>query len=227
MFLERTRKLLNYFSTMLKPNISKLIKEIPPNVQILAATKSRSIEEIKSVISLGINILGENYLQEAKEKYAKLKGLVSFHLIGHLQTNKVKEAVEIFDMIQTVDSLKIAKEINKRTEKLMPVLIEVNIGYEKNKTGILPSDISEFLSSISTLKNLDVKGLMTMAPVMKLPEDYRRYFKKMKQIFEDSKAKNLQNIRMDILSMGMSESYMVAIEEGSSMVRLGRILFEF
>ena len=211
----------------IKQNIAKIIKAIPIDVQLVAATKSSSMTEIKQAIDAGIKIIGENYVQEAKEKYAELKGKVNFHLIGHLQTNKVKDAVEIFDMIQTVDSVKVAKEIDKRTKKIMPVLIEVNIGREKNKTGILPEDILNFLDSAKSLKNLQVKGLMTMCPVLKNQEEYRPYFRKMKQLFEEIKSKNIPNVSMEILSMGMSDSYKIAIEEGSSMIRLGRRLRTF
>lgn len=209
----------------IKQNTLKLLSSIPKNIDVVAATKSQSVEEIKSAISAGIKIIGENYVQEAKEKYGKLKGLVSFHLIGHLQTNKVRDAVEIFDMIQTVDSVKLAKEIDKRAKKPMPVLIEVNIAHEKNKHGIFPEDVLNFLNSAKSLKNLQIKGLMTMGPILKNPEDYRPYFKKMKQLFDEIKEKNLPNASMKILSMGMSDSYKIAIEEGATMIRLGRIIF--
>jgi len=208
-------------------NILKIINSIPPYVTVIAATKSRSISEIKEAINTGITIIGENYVQEAKEKYAELKGLVSFHLIGHLQSNKVKIAVEIFDMIQTIDSLQICKEINKRTKKIMPVLVEINTGYESNKTGILPDDTLGFLNAIRNFKNMQVKGIMAMAPSMKTKEEYRHYFRRMKDLFNKLKHANIPNISMEILSMGMSDSYTVAIEEGSTMVRIGRDIFGY
>ena len=209
----------------LNERIKCFLNEVPLDVALVAATKSRSIQEIKQAIKSGIKIIGENYIQEAKEKYFKLKGQVSFHLIGHLQTNKVKDAVEIFDMIQTVDSVKIAKEIGKRTKKIMPVLIEVNIGLEKNKSGIFPEKVIDLAKEISNLKNIKVKGLMAMCPVLINPEDYRQYFRKMRQLFSEIKNKDIPNVSMEILSMGMSDNYDIAIEEGSNMVRIGRVLF--
>lgn len=209
----------------IKQNIAKIIDGIPSDIQLIAATKSHSVKEIEEAISAGIKTIGENYVQEAKQKYEKLKGKVKFHLIGHLQANKVKDAVEIFGMIQTVDSLKLAKEINKRTKKAMPVLIEINIAYEKNKSGVFQEDILNFLDSVKNLKNLQIKGIMTMCPILKNPEDYRQYFRKMKNLFEKIKSEKMQNIEMEILSMGMSDSYRIAIEEGSTMIRLGRVLF--
>ncbi len=205
--------------------IKEICGNIPPNVQILAATKSRSVDEIKQAVNSGIKIIGENYVQEAKSKYSQLKGKCEIHLIGHLQTNKVKDAVEIFDMIQTVDSVKLAKEINKRTKKVMHILVEINIGREKNKSGIFPEDIFDFLREISQLEKIKVNGLMTMGPDFSNKENYRPLFKEMKTIFESVKKQKIPNVSMEILSMGMSDSYDVAIEEGTNMVRLGIVLF--
>jgi len=206
--------------------IKEICGNIPPNVQILAATKSRSVKEIEQAISSGIKIIGENYVQEAKEKFSKLKSKCKIHLIGHLQSNKVKDAVEIFDMIQSVDSVKIAKEIDKRTKKVMPILIEVNIGREKNKYGVLPENVSELIKEISSLKNIQVKGLMTMGPDFNEKEEYLPLFREMNKLFENLKKERIPNVSMEILSMGMSDSYEIAISEGANMVRLGRVLFE-
>jgi len=202
---------------MIKENIKKIRK----GAVIEAATKTRSVEEIKEAISAGITIIGENYVQEAEDKFKELKGKVKIHCIGHLQTNKVKKAVEIFDMIETVDSLKIAKEIDKKTSKVMPILIEVNSGKEKSKNGCMPEDVEKLVEECSKLKNIKVKGLMTMAPYFEDPEKDRPYFKETKKLFDNLKEK----YDLSILSMGMSHSYKVAIEEGATMVRLGTIIF--
>lgn len=209
-------------------NIKKIKQEIPSNIILIAAAKTRTIEEIKQAISAGIEIIGENYVQEAKEKYKELKGKVKIHCIGHLQTNKVKKAVEIFDMIQTVDSIRIAKEIDKRCQKLnkiMPILIEVNSGKEPDKEGAMPEEVISLIKEASKLKNIRIKGLMTMAPLFGNPEEYRPYFKLTKDLFKKIKALNIPNVDMEILSMGMSNSYKIAVEEGANMVRIGTKLF--
>src|SRR3989338_4657265 len=212
----------------IRENIEKIRKELPSNIVIVAAAKTRATEEIKQAIPAEIEIIGENYVQEAESKQKELKGKVKLHCIGHLQQNKVKKAVEIFDMIQTVDSLKIAKEIDKRCRainKIMPILIEVNIGKEENKSGCMPEDVEKIAIEISNLKNIKIKGLMTMGPVFDNPENYRPYFKEMKKIFDKIKEKNISNVDMEILSMGMTDSYKIAVEEGSNMVRIGTGIF--
>ncbi|MFC1768205.1 YggS family pyridoxal phosphate-dependent enzyme [Nanoarchaeota archaeon] len=195
---------------------------IPKYVKILAASKTRSVSEIQKVIDDGISIIGENYVKEAKEKKALLKGSFEFHMIGHLQKNKIKDAIQLFDMIQTVDSFELASEISKRATTKYPVLIEVNSGEESEKSGVNPTKVLDLVRKISTLPNVIVKGLMTMGPV----ENPRMAFRKTKQLFDSIKAMKIPNVEMEILSMGMSDSYEVAIEEGSNMVRLGKSLFE-
>lgn len=211
----------------IKENIERIKSELPQGITLVAATKTRSVDEIKEAVDAGIEIIGENYVREAEPKWLALKGTVKFHCIGHLQTNKVKKAVEIFDMIETVDSVKIAKEIDKRTTKLMPVLIEVNIAKEASKSGVMPEEIIDLIKEISdlNLKNIKIKGLMTMAPYFDDPEKDRPYFKEMKKLFDEIKAMNIPNVDMEILSMGMSDSYKVAIEEGATMVRVGTKIF--
>jgi len=209
----------------IKNRIKKIRDSIPKNVSIVAATKTKSIKEIKEAIDAKINILGENYVKEAENKHEKIKGKAEIHCIGHLQKNKVKKAVEIFDMIQTVDSEKLAEEIDKRCKninKIMPVLIEINIAEEQNKSGCNPEEVQKLAESISRLDSLKLKGLMTMAPYFKDAEKTRHYFKKTKEIFKKLKRSFPQ---IDTLSMGMSDSYKVAIEEGTTMVRLGTAIF--
>lgn len=205
----------------------EIIKTIPDDVELVAATKQRSIEEIKQAIDAGIKIIGENYVQEALSKYKEIEN-VRWHLIGHLQRNKVKDAVKIFDCIQSVDSLRLAEEINKQCEKInkiMPILIEVNIGGEESKYGIDPDKTAGLIAQIALLPNIHVEGLMTMEPYFDDPNNARPYFKQMRQLFGKIKNMKIPNTNINILSMGMSNSYRVAIEEGSNMVRIGTKLF--
>ena len=201
------------------------IKKQLGTIILVAATKGRTVEEIQKVIDAGVTIIGENYVQEAVEKHTRLAGKVSFHLIGHLQRNKVRKAVEIFDMIQSVDSLSLAQKINEECAKInktMPVLIEVNIAGEKNKTGRAPEEVKELAAEISKLPNLQLQGLMTMGLSFDDAEKLRHYFKKTKIIFESLQ----KEYNISVLSMGMSDSYPIAVEEGATMVRIGRKLFE-
>ena len=212
----------------IEENIEEIKKEISRNVRLVAATKTRTVEEIKRAIEAGITDIGENYIQEAEEKYSKLRGNVRFHFIGHLQTNKVKKAVELFDMIQTVDSLNVAKEIDKRCKnisKIMPILVEVNSGKEENKDGCMPENVEPLIKEISKLKNLKVKGLMTMAPFFDDPEKDRPFFRLTKRLFDKIKGLNMPNVDMETLSMGMTDTYKIAIEEGSNMIRIGTKIF--
>jgi len=202
---------------MIKENIDKL--QIQSDVKLIAVTKTRTVEEIKQAIKAGIACIGENRVQEAEEKFPLLPN-VEKHMIGSLQTNKVKLAVKLFDMIQSVDSLKLAKEIDKRCKainKVMPILVEINIGDEASKHGIKPEDVEGFVKEISKLKNIKVYGLMCVAPLVN-PEEARPYFKQMKRLFD-----SIGNMKW--LSMGMSNDYKIAIEEGSNMIRIGTAIF--
>ena len=214
-------------------NYQKIRKEIPDYVTIVLASKTRAAEEISEVINAGATDIGENYVQEAEKIYKQIgekAKKVRWHMIGHLQTNKINKALPIFDVIQTVDSLEKAMAINAKAERIaktIPVYIEVNIGSEMTKAGVKPeyNIIENLVKEMSKLEYLTVEGLMTMGPRFGNPEDSRQYFKKTKEIFEKIKALDLPNVNMKTLSMGMSNSYKVAIEEGSNMVRLGTIVF--
>ena len=213
---------------MIKENVKSLFEELPKGVKLVGAAKTRTPEEVLEAVESGLEIIGENYVLEAEEKFKELKEKVKFHCIGHIQTNKAKKAVEIFDMIETVDSLKLAKEINKRCKdigKVMPVLIEVNIGKEENKAGCMPEDDEKLIKNISTFSDIKVKGLMTMAPYFDDAEKDRPYFKKTKELYDKIKSLGISNVDMEILSMGMSDSYKIAIEEGATMVRVGSKIF--
>ena len=200
----------------------------PEKIKLVAVTKTVTIEQIKEAINAGIKIIGENKVHEAKEKYHILTAEIEWHLVGHLQTNKVKYAVEIFDLIHSVDSVKLAKEINKRSlqfGKISNVLIEVNVSGEDTKYGIKPEEAELFIKKISEFPRISVRGLMTIAPMVKDKEETRPYFGKLRELSEEIKSKNIRNVKMDYLSMGMTEDFEIAIEEGANMVRIGRGIF--
>lgn len=212
----------------IKENVRQLLKELPPGVELVAAAKQQPPEKIMAAIEAGIRIIGENYVQEAAEAFIIIGKKVQWSFIGHLQKNKVKKAVEIFDIIETVDSLELAAEINKRCAalgKIMPVLIEVNSGREPQKFGALPEEVEPLARAITGLPNLKLRGLMTMGPFEGDPEEARPYFRLTRQLFEQLKALNLPGAELNILSMGMTNSYRVAIEEGATRVRLGTRIF--
>ena len=212
----------------IKQNVSQILSELPDGVQLVAAAKARKPEEILKAIEAGVKIVGENYVQEAERAYEVIGNKAKWHFIGHLQKNKVKKAVKIFDMIETIDSFEIAKEIDKRCAqigKIMPVLIEVNIGREEQKSGVLPENSEQLVKEISALPNISVMGLMTMGPLSANPEDSRPHFVEMKKLFEKIKKLNLSNIEMKYLSMGMTNSYKIAPEEGANIVRIGTKIF--
>lgn len=201
---------------------------MPPDVELVAAAKRRTVEEIQQAIEGGARIIGENYVQEAERAQRVIGKRVKWHFIGHLQKNKVKKAVEIFDMIETLDSKALAEEIDKicaQEDKIMPLLVEINSGREKQKFGVMPEEAEGLIKELSRLKNVRVKGLMTMGPAFGNPEDARPYFKETKRIFDNICALGLLNVEMQYLSMGMTNSYQVAIEEGANIVRIGSKIF--
>jgi len=202
----------------------------PEEIKLVAVTKTVSIERIKEAISAGVKIIGENKVHEAKEKYHILTADIKWHLVGHLQTNKAKYAIEIFDLIHSVDSIKLAKEIDSRSlqfGKITNVLVEVNVSAEETKYGIKPEEVESFLREISQFPRIWVRGLMTIAPMVKDKEETRPYFRKLRELSKEIKSKNIKNIKMDYLSMGMTEDFEIAIEEGANMVRVGRGIFGF
>jgi hypothetical protein len=213
---------------MIKQNINRILSELPDGIQLVAAAKTRSPAEVLAVVIAGVKIIGENYVQEAERAYEIVSNRAKWHFIGHLQRNKIKKAVSLFDMIETIDSLYIAKEIDKlcaQIDKVMPILIEVNSGYEKQKSGVLPERVEELVRKISNLKNIRVMGLMTMGPRFDNPEDSRPCFVKTRKIFEEINRLNLPDVQMKYLSMGMSNSYKVALKEGANIIRIGSKIF--
>ena len=213
---------------MIKENVKKILDELPTSVELVAASKTRTPEEILQAIQAGIKIIGQNYVQEAQKAYSIIGHQVKWHFIGHLQRNKVKKAVEIFDMIETIDSIRLASEIDKqcrRLDKIMPILIEINSGREQQKYGIFPEDMEDLTKKISGLKNIKIQGLMTMGPMFGNPEDARPYFVETKKVFDKIRTLDIPDIEMRYLSMGMTNSYLVAIEEGANLVRIGSKIF--
>lgn len=206
-----------YYQTMDIP-INLESKDAP---KLVVVTKNRSVKEIEKAISKGITCIGENRIQEAKEKFAKLTIPVEKHFIGHLQTNKVKQAIELFDWIESVDSIRLAQKINieaEKQEKCIPILLQVNIAEDPNKYGFTEQELPEILKTLHALPYLDIRGLMTIVPYEEDPEKTRPHFQKMKQL---QKALNLSE-----LSMGMSNDYEIAIQEGATIVRIGSAIFE-
>jgi PLP dependent protein len=213
---------------MIKENLKRILEELPKGVDLVAAAKTRTPDEVLEAIDAGVRIIGENYVQEAEKAFEAVGEKVRWHMIGHLQSNKAKKAVKIFDVIETVDSMKLARAIDKACQnmgKVMQVLIEVNSGEEPQKAGVMPEDGISLVRDMSELKNIKIMGLMTMGPFAGDPEDARPYFQKTRKLFEEIKTLNLPGVEMKHLSMGMSNSYRVALEEGANMVRIGTRLF--
>ena len=213
-------------------NIQHILSEIPDNIKVIAAAKTRKIDEVKESIDAGICHIGENYVQELEfmgENLKDYRNKVKLHVIGHLQSNKINKALKYCDSIQTIDSITTAEKINSkvpnfRTEPL-PVLIEINIAQEFAKHGAKPDfpEIQSIAEAISKMDNLQLEGLMTLGPFGHSAEELRPYYHQMKIFFDQLKELNLPNTNIKDLSMGMSNSYHVAIEEGTTMVRMGRI----
>jgi PLP dependent protein len=209
-------------------NIIRILENIPENVKVVAAAKSRNIDEVRETIEAGITMIGENYMQDAKGVISELKDMASWHFIGHVQKNKVKHIVPMFDMIETVDSRELAFLIDQAAEKqgrIMPILIEVNSGREDQKAGAMPEEVPELAEYISSLLNIRLNGLMTMGPFTDDPEDLRTCFRLTKKLFDELAISALPNTDIIWLSMGMSDSYINAIEEGANLVRIGTLIY--
>ena len=198
------------------------------DVTLIAVSKTKPVEMIEELYSIGVRDFGENKVQELTAKYEKLPKDIRWHMIGHLQTNKVKYLIDTAYMIHSVDSYKLAEVISKEAEKkskVIPILIEVNVAQEESKFGVQIIECEELIREIAKLPGVAVKGLMTIAPYVENGEDNRKYFRRLKQLSVDIMHKNIDNVCMDLLSMGMSGDYETAIEEGSSYVRVGTGIF--
>lgn len=198
------------------------------DVKLIAVTKTVNADRIMEAISCGIDAIGENKVQEIVDKFPRIGQNVEWHMIGHLQTNKVKYIADKVNMIHSLDSLKLAQEIDKRFEaygRIIDVLVEINIGREESKHGIDQDELIEFINAVRLYKNINICGLMAVAPAFENPESARPYFRKMKELFDDVKHRNIENVNMKYLSMGMTNDFEVAIEEGSNIVRIGSGIF--
>jgi pyridoxal phosphate enzyme (YggS family) len=235
---ERKDRLMDTGFEYISSNIDSLKKRIQAtaeksgrefdDITLIAVTKTVEVERIKTAIKQGIFNFGENRVQELLEKYDIINVKSNWHLIGHLQTNKVKYIVDKVSMIHSVDRLELAKEIQKHAERfnrIIDVLIQVNISGEDSKFGIKPDRAFDLIKDISLFENIKVKGLMTIAPNTENKEEIRNVFKGLKEIFIDIKKENIDNVSMEYLSMGMSGDFEIAIEEGANMIRVGSAIF--
>lgn len=212
----------------IKESIKKRHNIISNDVLLVAVTKNHDVEAMRQAIDAGAAVIGENRVQEAALKYATLDRNATWHLIGHLQTNKVKHAVKIFDMIESVDSIKLAEAINKeaaKLDKVQKILVQVNLVKEASKTGVYLEDLDELLSAIDTMDNLKLMGLMFIAPIAENPEDVRPMFNQMYNLFIKVQKMPLAHADIKYLSMGMTHDYEIAIEEGANIVRVGTAIF--
>ena len=197
-------------------------------ITVVAVSKTVEPERIREAIRCGIKIIGENKVQEAERKFKQIPEEFEKHLVGHLQTNKAKKAVELFDMIQSVDSLKLAEEVSKRAQqkgKTMDVLVEVNTSGEPSKFGLEPDEVLDFMKQASSLEGIKIKGLMTVGLFSSDMEEVRPCFKRLKSLFDELKGRKIPGIEMRHLSMGMTQDYQVALEEGANMIRIGTAIF--
>ena len=219
---------LNYQGVLkrLKSAAEKSGRDIS-EITLLAATKTVDADTINYAIEKGITHIGENRVQELISKHGLLRPAHS-HFIGHLQTNKVKDIIDKVEMIESVDSIRLANEISKQAQKLgivMDVLLEINIGGEESKSGFAPEDAEKAVRESAKLDGIRVKGLMALPPATDLPEESRKYFREMYKLFIDIRGKNIDNSSMSVLSMGMSNDFDIAVEEGANLVRVGTSLF--
>lgn len=198
------------------------------SVTLIAVSKTKPSSDIKALYDIGVRDFGENKVQELCDKYDELPKDIKWHLIGHLQTNKVKYIVDKVYLIHSVDSIHLAQQIEDECEKKnvdVNILVQVNVAKEDTKFGLMPEDVMSMIESISKLPHIHIKGLMTIAPFVEDAEENRQVFSDLKKLSVDIRNKNIDNVSMDVLSMGMSGDYRVAIEEGSTMVRVGTSIF--
>lgn len=214
---------------MIRENVQEILRELPEGVELVGAAKTRTPEEVLEAIEAGLRVVGQNYVQEAERVFRVVGRKARWHMIGHLQRNKAKKAVQIFDMIETVDSVRLAEALDRACASAgrppISVLVEVNSGEEEQKAGVMPGRVASLVREISSLENIRVEGLMTMGPFAGDPEEARPYFRVTRQIFDALKDERIPGVDMRYLSMGMSNSYRVALEEGANMVRIGTRIF--
>jgi pyridoxal phosphate enzyme (YggS family) len=200
----------------------------PREIRLLAAAKSQTVEALRAAMATGVTLVGENYVQEAQEKKRAIAGSIEWHMIGHLQRNKVKSAVGLFDVIETLDSVELARALEKEGEKrgkIVRTFVEINLAGEKSKSGVAPDQLALLLEQIGELAHVVVEGLMTVPPMQEHAESVRGYFRRLRELRDKYRAAAPANIRLNELSMGMSDDFPVAIEEGATIVRIGTALF--
>ena len=200
----------------------------PREIKLLAAAKSQSVQSIRVAVAAGVRLIGENYVQEAEEKKRQIEAPVEWHMIGHLQRNKAKIAAGLFDLIETLDNLALARELEKegaKRDKIVRALVEVNLGGEESKTGAPKDQLQSLLKEFAMLSHLRVEGLMTVPPYRENREEVRPYFRALRELRDELNRWRLANVNLKELSMGMSHDYTVAIEEGATIVRVGTALF--
>ncbi len=223
---------------MLKENLAQVEENIQKaceragrnreEVTLIAVSKTKPVEMLEEIYDQGIRVFGENKVQELVDKYEVMPGDIKWQMIGHLQRNKVKYIVDKVDLIHSVDSIRLAETIDKEAEKkgiIANILIEVNVAKEDTKFGLMPEEVDAFIEEIANYKHIQVKGLMTIAPFVSDPEENRPVFARLRELSVDIRKKNVDNITMSVLSMGMTNDYQVAIEEGATMVRVGTGIF--
>lgn len=229
--MEQTRENIKINLQGIKDRINEAAKKsgsYTTDITLLAVTKTYDIPTIKLALEEGLTEIGENKVQEIRDKYDLVKNEAKIHMIGHLQRNKVKYIIDKVDMIHSLDSFRLAEKINleaKKREIIMPVLVQVNVANEESKFGLEMNEVIPLLHQIYKMEHIQVKGLMTIAPFVINPEENRPYFSKLRDLFIDIKHKNIDNIYMETLSMGMTNDYDIAIEEGSNLVRVGTGIF--
>lgn len=200
----------------------------PKEVTLVAVSKTKPVEMLQQVYDAGARVFGENKVQEIMDKYDHLPGDIRWQMIGHLQRNKVKYIVDKVAMIHSVDSLRLAETIEKEAAKkavIVPILIEVNVAQEESKFGLKPEEVLPLIEQIADFSHIRIKGLMTIAPYVDNAEENREIFRELKKLSVDIAAKNINNVTMSVLSMGMTGDYMVAVQEGATMVRVGTGIF--
>ena len=208
--------------------LERIRREIPDNITIVAAAKTRTADEVRQIADAGITDIGGNYIQETltvQKELGPTAAQMRWHMIGHVQKNKINKILGAFDVIQTIDSIELAAAIDKRADKPVTACIEINSGSEPQKTGFLPENAETAIREIALFKNIDIIGLMTMGPRFGDPEKARPYYRATKSLFDHIASSNIPNVSMDVLSMGMSNAYGIAVEEGATMIRLGTVLF--
>ncbi len=205
----------------------QVLEEVPRSVTVVAAVKERSAEEVRAALRAGIEHLGGNYVQHLEQLRPSVPEPAQWHMIGPLQKNKVRKALRVVNWIQTVDSLELGEHLSRRVDPEAPVrvLVQVNIGREPQKAGALPDDVPELVQGLANLPGLRVRGLMALPPQPDTPEDSRPYFRRMRRLLDELREEHERTPRLDVLSMGMTADWRVAVDEGATMIRLGTTLF--